>query len=102
MSVSSIREGRSYRDAPAQDCFAFIVGFVLLSGLGADALAQNCPPGQSGSAQCPVYVAPATTAVPKPSMDGSTVITCGVATTLFNGAVPPNGFMVQAAGTFLS
>jgi hypothetical protein len=31
------------------------------------------------------------------SMDGSTIITCGVPTALFNGVVPPQGFMVQLA-----
>jgi hypothetical protein len=29
-------------------------------------------------------------------MDGSTVITCGTSTLLFNGGVPPNGFMIEA------
>jgi hypothetical protein len=34
-------------------------------------------------------------------LDGSTVITCGVPTTLFNGAVPLNGFMVSARAPFV-
>jgi len=55
-----------------------------------------CSPGQTGTLDCPAYTAPATTAVPGPSMDGSTTITAGgVAQTLFNGVVPPNGFLVQ-------
>src|SRR5262249_33815282 len=55
-----------------------------------------CNPNQVGTADCPAYTAPATIAVPGPSMDGSTVIGVGgVPTLLFNGVVPPNGFMVQ-------
>jgi hypothetical protein len=29
------------------------------------------------------------------ALDGSMTINCGISTLLFNGAVPPNGFMVQ-------
>jgi hypothetical protein len=59
-----------------------------------------CTPSQVGTANCPDYTAPATTAVPGPSMDGSTVIAAGgISVTLFNGVVPPNGFMVQINNT---
>ena len=55
-----------------------------------------CSPGQTGTADCPAYTAPTTTAVPGPSMDGSVIVAAGgVAQTLFNGVVPPNGFMIQ-------
>ena len=69
---------------------------ALLFGAAAHA---TCNPGQIGtSADCPDYTAPSTTAVPGPSMDGSTVIPGGaISVTLFNGVVPPNGFMVQIA-----
>jgi hypothetical protein len=74
--------------------FALIVAFVPFTVFGSAALAQ-CRPDQRGTtAACPAYTAPATTAVPNASMGGSLVINGGT-TTLFNGAVPPNGFMVQ-------
>ena len=74
--------------------FALIVAFVPFAIFGSAALAQ-CRPEQRGTtAACPAYTAPATTAVPNASMGGSLVINGGT-TTLFNGAVPPNGFMVQ-------
>src|ERR1700746_328859 len=73
------------------------LALTLLVGLPFGAAAHAaCNPGQLGmSADCPDYTAPATTAVPGPSMDGSMAIQGGVTTTLFNGIVPPNGFMVQ-------
>ena len=42
--------------------------------------------------------APAAAAARSTSMDGTTVVNCDVPTTLFNGAVPPNGFIVQSYG----
>jgi hypothetical protein len=55
-----------------------------------------CNPGHIGlDASCPEYTAPATTAVPGASMDGSTAAVGPISMTLFNGVVPPNGFMVQ-------
>jgi len=75
--------------------FALIVAFVQFIVFGSAAHAE-CRPGQ-GTLGCPAYTAPATTAVPGPSMGGSKVINAGV-TTLFNGVVPPNGFMVQLNG----
>jgi hypothetical protein len=47
-----------------------------------------------GTANCPTYTTPASTAVPRASMDGSKVVPSQTSTTLFNGAIPPNGFMV--------
>jgi hypothetical protein len=74
--------------------FTLVVAFVLFATIGSVALAQ-CRPDQRGTtAACPAYTAPATTAVPNASMGGSLVVGPG-ATPLFNGAVPPNGFMVQ-------
>jgi hypothetical protein len=70
--------------------------FVLLGPLivpGA-ALAQCRQDQAGGTAACPTYTAPATTAVPNVPMAASMVIGPG-ATTLFNGAVPRNGFMIQ-------
>jgi hypothetical protein len=61
------------------------------------AVSTACSAAQRGTAACPTYTAPATTAVPRAPMDGSLFISsAGVSTPLFNGAVPPNGFMVQA------
>ena len=52
----------------------------------------------TGTVDCPLYTAPATTTVPGGSVDGSMTIPAGVSTMLFNGEVPPNGFMVQSIG----
>ena len=38
--------------------------------------------------------------LPGASMDGSMVVPSRTSTTLFNGAVPPNGFMVQAVSKY--
>jgi hypothetical protein len=38
---------------------------------------------------------PATAATISTSMDGSAVINCNVPTALFNGTVPPHGFLVE-------
>src|SRR5262245_6629838 len=55
-----------------------------------------CNPAQIGTAACPEFTAPATTAVPGPSMGGTVLVHGpGMSVTLFDGAVPPNGFMVQ-------
>lgn len=64
----------------------------------APAASTVCNTATRGTVNCPVYTAPATTAVPRASMDGSMVIPNGVSTLLFNGAVPPNGFMLQSMG----
>jgi hypothetical protein len=79
--------------------FALIVAFVLLSVFGSAAYAECAPnhPGR-GTLDCPAYTAPATTALPQTHVDGSIVVSANVLTTLFNGAVPPNGFMVQSLG----
>jgi hypothetical protein len=74
--------------------FTLIVAFVPFGSLGS-AAHEACNPSQIGSANCPDYTAPATTAVPGPSMDGSTAAVGPTSRTLFNGVVPPNGFMVQ-------
>jgi hypothetical protein len=71
----------------------------LLLGLSAASAQSNKPaPGCTlGTVNCPTYTAPATTAVPRAPMDGSMYVMAGMSTPLFNGTVPPNGFMVQAA-----
>jgi hypothetical protein len=58
-----------------------------------------CNAADRGTVNCPTYTAPATTAVPRAPMDGSMNVPATTSTTLFNGAVPPNGFMVHAAAT---
>jgi hypothetical protein len=74
--------------------FTLIVAFVPFGTFGSAAHAA-CNPGQLGtSADCPEYTAPSTTAVPGPSM-GATVNVGPAPTTLFDGVVPPNGFMAQ-------
>jgi hypothetical protein len=52
------------------------------------------PTNPSGSQDCPVFTAPATTAVPLAAMGGTLPGTQGLSVVLFGGAVPPNGFMV--------
>ncbi len=58
--------------------------------------ATSCTSSTRGSIACPNYTAPAATAVPGASMDGSTNVAASTSTTLFKGAVPPNAFMVRA------
>jgi hypothetical protein len=82
---------------------ASMASIILLAVLVSAALAQQFGQAAStacastrGSLSCPTYTAPAATAVPRAPMDGSMLVTAGTSTTLFNGAVPPNGFIVQA------
>jgi hypothetical protein len=63
--------------------------------LSAPAATTACNANTRGSVTCPNYTAPAATAVPSASMDGSMNIPASTSTTLFNGTVPPNAFMVQ-------
>jgi hypothetical protein len=75
-------------------CATSVLGLLV----AAPASAQQCNnANQRGTESCPTYTAPATTAVPRASMGGSMTVGPGPAT-LFNGAVPPNGFMVQLNG----
>ena len=77
----------------AKSAFALVVAFIPFVACVSAAQAQ-CQ--HTGTVACPVYVAPATTAVPSRPMDGSTAIPVTEASImLFNGAVPPNGFLVQ-------
>jgi hypothetical protein len=62
--------------------------------IGSNANAQ-CSSRNAGTMGCPMFTAPATVAVPNPSMGGTIPLNGGAQITLFNGAIPPNGFMVQ-------
>jgi hypothetical protein len=59
------------------------------------AASTACNAANRGTVNCPNYTAPAATAVPSRSMDGSMRVPATTSTTLFNGAVPPNAFIVQ-------
>jgi hypothetical protein len=48
------------------------------------------------SALCVAWESVAEETRPRPALDGSKLITCGLSTILFNGVVLPNGFMVEA------
>jgi hypothetical protein len=61
-----------------------------------EAVITTCTSSTRGSPSCPNYIAPAATAVPRAAMDGSMNVAAQTSTTLFNGAVPPNAFMVRA------
>jgi hypothetical protein len=79
----------------ARTAFSLIVALVPFTVVGSPALA-DCKWGQTGTALCPTFVAPATTAVPSVPMGGSVAVpTGGDALPLFNGATPRDGFMVQ-------
>jgi hypothetical protein len=60
-----------------------------------EAITAACSASNRGTVNCPTYTAPATTAVPRASIDGSMTVPSQTSTTLFKGAVPPNGFMLQ-------
>jgi hypothetical protein len=66
-------------------------------GMGHATAQETCPVFREGTVGCPVFGAPAATAVPGPSMDGGVAsVQPGQTVTLFGGKVPPNGFMVRA------
>jgi hypothetical protein len=77
------------------------VASILLVLLVSAAIAQQqtastaCNANNRGTVNCPTYTAPAATAVPGTSMDGSLNVPNSTSTTLFNGKVPPNAFIVQ-------
>jgi hypothetical protein len=77
-----------------------IVGAICFGLTGAAAQQRQtgaaCNVNNQGTVNCPTYTAPAATAVPRAAMDGSMHVLAQTATTLFNGAVPPNGFLVQS------
>jgi hypothetical protein len=74
---------------------ATIITVGLGFGMGQAAAQTTCLAYQEGTVGCPVYGAPAATAVPGPSMDGGVTVTSAGGSTLFGGKVPPNGFMVR-------
>jgi hypothetical protein len=79
------------------------IGAIFLGLAVTAALAQQfaqpastaCSAINRGTVNCPTYIAPATTVVPRTAMDGSLTVPGQTSTTLFNGALPPNGFMIQ-------
>jgi hypothetical protein len=71
------------------------LGLTAAAAQQRDAVSTACNASNRGTVNCPTYTAPATTAVSRTLMDGSMVVPSQTSTTLFNGAVPPNGFMVQ-------
>jgi hypothetical protein len=77
---------------------ASILGLLVTAAI-AQQLAQPastaCNAANRGTVNCPTYTAPATTAVPRAPMDGSMTVPANTSTVLSNGAVPPNGFMIQ-------
>jgi hypothetical protein len=74
------------------------IAFAIMVFLGvscASAQDTTCLLYQRGTVDCPGYGAPAATAVPGPSMASNIGLGPPQAFTLFNGATPPNGFMVR-------
>jgi hypothetical protein len=68
---------------------------AMLCAAGSAAAHAGCDPKQAGATvDCPIFTEPAFTSVPSGSMGGTLPTTGGVSTVLFNGVVPPNGFMV--------
>jgi hypothetical protein len=68
----------------------------LLCATGSFAAHAACDPKLAGATvDCPIFTEPAFTSVPGASMGGSLPSTGGATVVLFNGVVPPNGFMVQ-------
>src|SRR5712691_4307025 len=68
-----------------------VVTFVFASF----AVHAACDPKIPGNTvDCPIFTEPAFTSVPGISM-GGTIIVNGGFNSLFNGIIPPNGFMVQ-------
>jgi hypothetical protein len=74
-----------------------VTATLFLLAVSSQAAAQEtCSVFREGTAGCPVFGAPAATAVQGPSMDGGvTTVPEAQIVTLFGGKVPPNGFMVR-------
>jgi hypothetical protein len=73
--------------------------FLLVASAHATAQ-QPCLLYQEGTVGCPVFGAPAATAVPGPSMADGLTLQYGTSTTLFGGQVPPNGFLIRVFGLY--
>ena len=83
---------------------ASILGLLVTAALAqqfgqTQTASTACNAANRGTVNCPTYTAPATTAVPRAPMDGGMNVPATILTTLFNGAVPLNGFMVQSPGS---
>ena len=76
---------------------AVVIATLFLLAVSSQAAAQEtCSVFREGTVGCPVFGAPAATAVPGPSMDGGVAVVPQAQTViLFGGKVPPNGFMVR-------
>jgi hypothetical protein len=73
----------------------FLIVAMLCAAGSAVAAHAGCDPKQAGATvDCPIFTEPAFTSVPGASMGGTLPSTGGLSVVLFNGAVPPNGFMV--------
>jgi hypothetical protein len=78
-----------------QLCCAIASATMVFLGAASASAQETCLLYQRGTVECPGYGAPAATAVPGPSMASNIPLGPPQAVTLFNGATPPNGFMVQ-------
>jgi hypothetical protein len=76
-------------------CSAIAFATMVFLGASHASAQETCLLYQRGTVECPGYGAPAATAVPGPSMASSIGLGPPQAFTLFNGAIPPNGFMVR-------
>jgi hypothetical protein len=85
----------------ASTLLVLLVSAALAQQFG-QAVSTACNANNRGTVNCPTYTAPATTVVPRAPMDGSMTIPALTLTTLFNGAVPPNGFMVDSVDSSCS
>jgi hypothetical protein len=76
-------------------CRAVAISTMVFLGASGASAQDTCLLYQRGTVECPGYGAPAATAVPGPSMATTMALGVPQAITLFNGATPPNGFMVR-------
>jgi hypothetical protein len=76
-------------------CRAVAFAITIFLGVSSGSAQETCLLYQQGTVGCPNYGAPAATAVPGPSMASNIGLGAPTAVTLFNGATPPNGFMVR-------
>jgi hypothetical protein len=76
-------------------CRAAAFAPMIFLGVSGASAQDTCLAYQRGTVECPGYGAPAATAVPGPSMGSNITLGAPAAFTLFNGATPPNGFMIR-------